>query len=164
MSDAQLLDAALRSIGAALLHSLWQGALLGGGHRPRVASARRRPAVDPLSGRLRRAGADGGRVDGHRLADRGPARPRGPAAARAGAAAPALGPAGPFDFSPAIRPISRADLEAGAPSWRYRLESWSMALVPVWLLGVCGLSLRLALAWLWVERVRRARSCRWPRP
>ena len=61
---------------------------------------------------------------------RGAAVPEAAAAARAGAAAPALGPAGPFDFSPAIRPISRAELEAGAPSWRYRLECWSVALVP----------------------------------
>jgi len=151
MSDAQLLDAALRSIGAALLHSLWQGALAGGvtalvlralgGSRP---SIRYLIACTGLALMVVAWTATAWQTAAQLVPE-----------ARAAAAAPALGPAGPFDFSPAIRPISPADLEAGAPSWRDRLEGWSMALVPLWLLGVCGLSLRLALAWLWVERMRR---------
>ena len=115
MSDAQLLEVALRSIGAALLHSLWQGALLGGvaalvlralgGSRP---SIRYLVACTGLALMVVAWTATAWQTAAQLV-------PEARAAARAGAAAPALGPAGPFDFSPAIRPISRADLEAGAP-------------------------------------------------
>jgi len=155
MSDPQLLDAVVRSIAAALLHSVWQGALLGAvtavvlkalkGARPGVryliACAGLTLMVAAWTGTAWEAAA--------RLV------PEARAAARAGVAAPPLGPAGPFDFSPAIRTISPADLAAGAPAWRHRLEGWSVALVPVWLAGVLLLSARLGLAWVSIERLRR---------
>ena len=51
-----------------------------------------------------------------------------------------------------------ADEPASDPleRWRPRLESWSVAVVPVWFLGVCILSTRLMAAWLLVVRLRRA--------
>ena len=156
MSDAQLLDAALRSIGAALLHSLWQGALLGGvtalvlralgGSRP---SARYVVACAGLALMVVAWTATAWQTAAQLV-------PEARAAARAGAAVPALGPAGPFDFSPAIRTISPADLDDRRPGVaRSPRESGRCALVPVWLLGVFGLSLRLARR-LGVGRARAA--------
>ena len=43
-----------------------------------------------------------------------------------------------------------------APSWTNRLDSWSRAVVPLWFIGVLGLSIRLAFGWLMVARVRKA--------
>ena len=57
-----------------------------------------------------------------------------------------------FDYSPAIRTISRAELEGQVPLAR-RLEVWSVLLVPLWLAGVFGLSFRLALSWWLVTRM-----------
>lgn len=156
MSDAPLLDAAVRSIGAALFHSIWQGALLAAlsalllkvlaGARPNVRYV---VACVTLATLVAAWGATAWQTAAQLI-------PEAREAARAGLAAPAaLGPAGPFDFSPAIRTISAADLDGGSPSWRGRLEGWAVTLVPVWLLGVCGLSARLAVAWLYVERLRR---------
>jgi beta-lactamase regulating signal transducer with metallopeptidase domain len=155
MSDA-VLDAAVRSIAAALLHSLWQGLALGLATAAVLkALAGSRPAVRYL---VACAGLGLMVVAWAVTAWQAAAQllPEAHATASASAATPPLGPAGFFDFSPAIRTISQADLDAGTPSWRYRIELWSIALVPVWLLGVCGLSARLAFAWLYLERLRRS--------
>ncbi len=156
MSDAQLLDAALRSIGGRPAPLAVAGSAPRRGHRPRVAGARRQPAVDPLPGRLRRAGADGGRVDGHRLADRGAARPRGPcrrarrrrrARARSGRSLRFL----TGDSHRFRAPISRPVPRRGATASR----------AGRWLSCRCGCSASSACRCAshspgcWVERVRR---------
>jgi hypothetical protein len=69
--------------------------------------------------------------------------------------APLLGPDGPGDVSPAIRPLAPTDLGEGRVAWQHRVEGWTPILAPVWLAGVVALSLRLALAWVVVERLRR---------
>jgi beta-lactamase regulating signal transducer with metallopeptidase domain len=157
MSDA-MLDAAVRSIAAALLHSLWQGLLLGLATAAVLrALAASRPAVRyfvacaGLALMIVSWAATGWQAAAQLLPEA-----RATATATAAVSTPPLGPGGLLDFSPAIRSISPADLEAGTPSWRYRLEDWSVMLVPVWLLGVCGLSARLAFAWLYLERLRRS--------
>jgi beta-lactamase regulating signal transducer with metallopeptidase domain len=150
-----MLDVAVQSIGVALLHSVWQGALVGG------ATAMALKALGGVRPSVRYLVACTGLAlmvtawtvtawqTAAGFASEGPT-----AAGRAEVAAPPLGP-GTFDVSPAIRPISREALETPTPSWRYRLEAWSATVVPVWLLGVCALSVRLAGGWLRLARVRR---------
>jgi beta-lactamase regulating signal transducer with metallopeptidase domain len=43
-----------------------------------------------------------------------------------------------------------------ATPWASRAKSWAVAFVPIWLLGVCFFSTRLAFAWAQVRRVRRS--------
>ena len=72
-----------------------------------------------------------------------------------------LGPAGPDDRTPAIRVIESPEglgRVAERRPMRQRMEAWSSALVPLWLGGVVLLSARLALAWVGVARLRRART------
>jgi beta-lactamase regulating signal transducer with metallopeptidase domain len=154
VTPTALVDVTVRAVGAALLHSLWQGALIGiataalwwilRGSRPNARYALGCVALALM-------------VAAWALTAWRTAVQLMPVAAVAGhTAPPALGPAGPFDVSPAIRTISPAELDEGAVSWARRLDSWAVRLVPLWLAGVFGLSCRLALSWWVVQRLRRA--------
>jgi beta-lactamase regulating signal transducer with metallopeptidase domain len=162
MSDPLMLDVAVRAVGWALLHSVWQGALVATVTwsllwtlRGSAANVRYVVACLGLAVMVGAWTATAWRSAAVLSLD---AR----AAARAAAGTPAvlLGPAGPMDTSPAIRIISPADLspahlEMGRASWQRRVDGWSPVLVPLWLMGVSALSVRLGIAWLLVERLRR---------
>lgn len=154
MTVAAIVDVTVRAVAAALLHSLWQGALVAlvtgllwwalRGSRPNTRYALGCVALTLM-------------VSAWALTAWRTALQLMPVTAVAGTTAPpALGPAGPFDASPAIRTISRAELDESKVSWARRLDSWSVRLVPLWLVGVFGLSFRLALSWWVVQRLRRA--------
>jgi len=151
-----LADVTIRAVAAALLHSLWQGALVAAvtaaswwilrGSRPNA-----RYALGCVALALMVAAWA---VTAWRTAEQ--LIPDAPARVGLATPAPALGPAGIFDYSPAIRMISRAELEDGRVPLARRLEIWSVLLVPLWLAGVFGLSFRLALSWWIVSRMRLA--------
>ncbi|HET9266873.1 MAG TPA: M56 family metallopeptidase, partial [Vicinamibacterales bacterium] len=155
MTATALLDVTVRAVAAALLHSLWQGAIVAAtaavlwwalrGGRPNARYALGCLAMAIMVGAW---AATAWRTAAHLI----------PVAAVAGGQAPAvaLGPAGPFDYSPAIRTITQAELDEGHVSWARRLDTWSIQLVPLWLVGVSSLSFRMALSWWLVQRMRRA--------
>jgi len=155
MTATLLADVTVRAVAAALLHSLWQGALVAavtavlwwtlGATRPNARYVLGCIALALMVGAW---AATAWRTAARLI-------PEAPARALVAAPAPALGPAGLFD-SPAIRIISRAELEDGREPWARRLDVWSVRLVPLWLVGVFGLSFRLALSWWLVQRLRRA--------
>jgi beta-lactamase regulating signal transducer with metallopeptidase domain len=150
-----LLDVTVRAVAAALLHSLWQGAILAAitaalwwalrGGRPNARYALGCLALAIMVGAW---AATAWRTAAQLLPDAA-VRPGQPPAV-------ALGPAGPFDYSPAIRSITQAELDEGHVSWARRLDGWSIQLVPLWLVGVFGLSCRMAFSWWLVQRLRRA--------
>ena len=153
MTVTVLADVTVRAVAAALLHSLWQGLLIGA-----VASLLwwvlrdSRPNVRYVLGCVTltlmvAAWAGTAWRTAVQLLPQIPV---------AGQTPPALGPAGPLDFSPAIRPIAKADLESDGMPWSRRLDAWSVRLVPLWLTGVLALSLRLAVSWWLLQRMRRA--------
>jgi beta-lactamase regulating signal transducer with metallopeptidase domain len=154
MTVTVLADVTVRAVAAALLHSLWQGALVA--------------AVTAVLWWMLRAGRPNVRYvlgcvaltlmvaawAGTAWRTAVQLFPQTPVA---GQTPPALlGPAGPLDFSPAIRPIAKADLESDGVPWSRRLDAWSVRLVPLWLAGVLALSFRLAFSWWLVQRMRRA--------
>ena len=155
MTGTALLDVTVRAVAAALLHSLWQGAIVAAiaailwwalrDGRPNTRYALGCLALTVMVGAWT--------VTAWRTAAQ-----LIPDVAVAGGQAPvaALGPAGPFDDSPAIRSITQAELDEGHVSWARRLDTWSIQLVPLWLVGVAGLSCRMALSWWLVQRMRRA--------
>ena len=155
MTASLLADVTVRAVAAALLHSLWQGALVAAitatlwwtlrGSRPNARYALGCVALALMIGAWT---ATAWRTAAQLI-------PEAPARVGLAAPSPALGPAGMFDYSPAIRTISRAELEGQVPLAR-RLEVWSVLLVPLWLAGVFGLSFRLALSWWLVTRMRSA--------
>jgi beta-lactamase regulating signal transducer with metallopeptidase domain len=149
-----LADVTIRAVAAALLHSLWQGTLVAAVTAVLWWALRRsRPTARYALGCVALAlmvgawAATAWRTAVQLI----PAAP-----ARAAVGAPSLGPAGLFDYSPAIRTISRAELEDGRVPLARRLDVRSVRLVPLWLAGVFGLSFRLALSWWLVQRLRRA--------
>jgi len=163
MSDTLMLDVAVRAVGWALLHSVWQGALVAALTwvllwALRDSEANVRYAVACL-GLMVMVGA--WTTTAWRSAAGLSFEARNAARAATVMTPPALlGPAGPTDTSPAIRNISaadlaRTDLDVGRASWQRRVNRWSPVLVPLWLIGVSALSVRLAIAWLLVERLRR---------
>ncbi len=162
MSDTLMLDVAVRAVGWALLQSVWQGALVGTVTwsllwtlRGSAANVRYVVACLGLAVMVGAWTATAWRAAAALTLDA-----RAAAGAAAGTPAVLLGPAGPMDASPAIRIISPADLspadvETGRASWQRRVDGWSPVLVPLWLIGVSALSVRLGIAWLMVERLRR---------
>src|SRR5688572_19120172 len=156
MIDGLTLDVAGRAVAAALLHSVWQGALAAGLatlalRLLRGASARARYAVAcaALAGLVGAWGVTAIKTATTLTAERaGTAMPAGPV----------LG-AGPLDFSSAIQPLpaTAASRAAAQPSWPSRLERLSAAAVPLWLAGVLLLSLRFTVEWIAIERLRRVR-------
>lgn len=156
MTVAVLAHVTVRAVGAALLHSLWQGALVAAvtgalwwtlrGSRPNARYALGCVALVLMVG----AWTTTAWRTAAQLIPETPARPG------ISAPVPPLGPAGMFDYSPAIRTISRGELEEGQAPLAQRLEVWSVLLVPLWLTGVVGLSFRLALSWWVLTRMRSA--------
>jgi beta-lactamase regulating signal transducer with metallopeptidase domain len=157
MSGSITFEIATRAVATALLHSVWQGAtaaavaavavrLLG----PARAQARYVVACAALLAVLGAWTATATRSALHQLAS------SAPATAAPQAIQPVLGP-GPLDFGSAIRVLEGADpTPAGTqPSWAARLERWVTAAVPLWFAGVVLLSLRAAVGWVALERMRR---------
>ena len=156
MSEGLTLDVAARAVAAALLHSVWQGALAAGLAalalrllRGASAQARYAVACAALAGLVGAWSVTAIRSATTLAAER---------AGTATPAAPLLGP-GPLDFSSAIQPLPPPNSSRAAVgrSWRSRLEGWSAAAVPLWLAGVVLLSLRLIVEWIALERLRRVR-------
>jgi beta-lactamase regulating signal transducer with metallopeptidase domain len=156
--DIHTLDLVAQAIGSALAHSLWQGALIGGVTAVLLrvlsgATANTRYllaclGLAAMAASWAATAAHTGRVLGPTLA----ARAANPPAV----SAVELGPAGPLDFSPAIRILPPEALERTPEvNWTQRLEAWSVAAVPLWLAGVLVLSTRLGVGWLMVARLRR---------
>jgi hypothetical protein len=168
-----LADVTIRAAAAALLHSLWQGALVAAitgvlwwALRGSWPTARYALGCVALALMVGGWAATAWRTAAQLI-------PEPPSHAALATPRPVLGP-GLFDYSPAIRTISQADLEDVRVPLGRRLDVWSIRLVPLWLAGVFGLSFRLALSWWLVQRMRRAahapvaslvadRVPRWPR-
>jgi beta-lactamase regulating signal transducer with metallopeptidase domain len=149
-----LADVTVRAVAAALLHSLWQGALVAAVTGVMWRALRHsRPTARYALGCVALALMVGGwAATAWRTAVQ--LLPDAPARASLATPRPALGP-GLFDYSPAIRTISLAELEDVRIPLARRLDVWSVRLVPLWLAGVFGLSFRLALSWWLVQRMRR---------
>ena len=156
MTATMLVDVTIRAVAAALLHSLWQGALVATVTAVLWWVLRRsRPTARYALGCVALALMVGAwAATAWRTAVQ--LIPEAPARTGLALPPPALGPAGLFDSSPAIRTISPAELEDGRVPLARRLDVWSIRLVPLWLAGVFGLSFRLALSWWLVQRMRRA--------
>jgi beta-lactamase regulating signal transducer with metallopeptidase domain len=152
------LELLARAIGSALVHSLWQGMLIAGltavlmrALRGATANTRYLLACLGLAAMAASWAATAVHAGGV-LAPALVAR-----AANPSLAAVELGPAGPLDFSRAIRILPPEALERPPDAdWAQRLEAWSVAAVPLWLAGVLVLSARLGVGWLLVERLRRS--------
>jgi beta-lactamase regulating signal transducer with metallopeptidase domain len=163
MSYADTLDLVVRSLGWALLHSLWQGAVVGGVVALLLSTLRAKsPQVRYVVACLGLAAMIAAWVGTAVSVNRALA-PSVAARALRVAVEPTieLGPAGPDDPTPAIRVFdSRESLDRVGPPvpWAQRIEQWSWLLVPLWLVGVGLLSARLAVSWLGVTRLRRARQ------
>ncbi len=159
MTDMLAAHVVVQAIGGAILHSLWQGTLIGVVialvlRTLRGGSASLRYAVACLglaaltvswtitavtyATDLRRVASLQGDV-----ADLGPLAPDTSDVATT---------PGPF-AAPALVDLATSDPMEG---WRPRLESWSVAVVPLWFIGVCVLSTRLLAAWMLVARLRRS--------
>ena len=168
MTDGHMLDITGRAVASALLHSVWQGAVVAAltaaalrTLRGASAQARYVVACAGLAAILAafaitaaRSAAD---VEGGLRANVEGGLQTALTAASA-PTAPLLGP-GPLDFSSAIRVLRPSDLTANAtrPSWPARLERWSAAAVPLWFAGVVLLSVRVSVGWVALERLRRTR-------
>jgi beta-lactamase regulating signal transducer with metallopeptidase domain len=155
VTAADIADVTIRAVAAALLHSLWQSTLIALAAAVLWWALRAgRPNLRYMLGcaALTLMVAAWAGTAWRTAAQLIPTL----AAVTRSAPAAALGPAGPFDTSPAIRAITRAELDEADVSWGRRLDSWSVRLVPLWLAGVFGLSFRLALSWWVVQRLRRA--------
>ena len=153
------LDLVAHAIAAALLHSLWQGALIAvvtaaalGALRRATAHARYIMACAGLAALVGAFAITAARdVEGGLQTALKSARSTQPP--------PLLGP-GPLDFSSAIRELRPSDLNRSVQptSWPARLERWSAAAVPLWLAGVVLLSLRVAIGWIGLARLRRTQA------
>lgn len=161
MTEALTLEIAARAVGAALLHSIWQGAaaaaLAAAGLRLlRGAPAQLRYAVAcvALAGVLGAWTVTAARSAAGAMASV-------PAPSATVVQAPPLLGAGPFDFSSAIQLLSAPDGRAAGrwPSPWARLDAWSRAAVPLWFAGVLLLSVRLGVGWAMVARLRRVALC-----
>jgi beta-lactamase regulating signal transducer with metallopeptidase domain len=160
MSYGDTLDLVVRALGWALLHSIWQGALIGfvvalllSALKNRSAQQRYVVACVGLAAMV--AAWIGTAVVVNHTPESAPQR------TVLAQAPPALGPAGPDDRTPAIRVIESPESlnrEVERLPMRQRMEAWSSALVPLWFGGVAILSVRLGLAWMGVARLRRARA------
>ena len=148
------LEVAVGAVGAAILHSLWQGALIA--VLTAVAFLVFRGATPNVRYALAWLGLATLTIAWLMTAI-GYAR-----AARDSESAPALfgEPAASNETAARVAStVNDAVAETGsepAPSWTNQLDSWSRAVVPLWFIGVLGLSIRLAVGWLIVARVRKA--------
>ena len=155
MTEMFSIQLAVDAVGSAILHSLWQGALLG------ILTAVALRALQGSSASLRYAVACLGLASftlawlTTAIGSANPVATSQPAAL--------MIPSGPARFD-SLTPASVSSFPAAevAPGpavrrpWIERLESWSRAAVPLWFVGVLGLCIRLVFGWLWVARIRRA--------
>jgi beta-lactamase regulating signal transducer with metallopeptidase domain len=165
MGDAAAGGVLLQALGWALVHSLWQCAVLGLALRMALRLGRSAPSthryalacaalvlmlaagVATTAGALRRAEPVAGA--GPRIAaDRPP-----PVRARGAEAAAGAAPAALADVAPRRLP---ADGVRAALAWTREAVDRHLAwLVAAWLAGVAALSLRLGATWLYVRRLTR---------
>jgi beta-lactamase regulating signal transducer with metallopeptidase domain len=155
VTDIFSVQLATDAIGSAILHSLWQGALLG------MLTAVALRALQGSAASLRYAVACLGLATftlawvTTAIVTANPVDTSQPTALTTQS-----GPAPSDTLSPASRssfPAAGVAPNAAAPRpWTVRLETWSRAAVPLWFIGVLGLSIRLAFGWLCVARIRRA--------
>jgi len=149
------LELAVGAVGAAILHSLWQGALIA------VLTAVAFLAFRGATANIRYALACLGLAAltiawlmtaiGYARAARG-SEPSAPALF----GEPAVSNETAARVATTVHdPAAETDSEPALP-WTNRLDSWSRAVVPLWFIGVLGLSIRLAFGWLMVARVRKA--------
>ena len=156
MTEIFSIQLAVDAVGSAILHSLWQGAVLG------ILTALVLRALQGSAANLRYAVACLG-LAAFTLAWLTTAIG---AANRIDTGQPAalpthFGPAPSDTVSPASASSSPAaevtpNVAAAPRPWTERLESWARAAVPLWFIGVLALSLRLGFGWLCVARIRRA--------
>ena len=158
MSYGDTLDLVVRALGWALLHSIWQGALIAFVVAVLLSlkdrSAQQRYVVACVGLAAMVAAWIGTAVVVNQTLE--PAPPR---LVMAQAPPVELGPAGPNDRTPAIRVIESPEglgRVVERKPMRQRMEAWSSAIVPLWLGGVVLLSARLVLAWMGVARLRRS--------
>ena len=160
MSSANTLDLVVRALGWALLHSVWQGALVAAVVALLLFSLKGRSAHARYVVACLGLAAMVASWIGTALVMNSTLEPRAVRVVMAQPAPVELGPAGPRDRTPAIRILASADAieRAAAPPrpWRERMEAWSWALVPLWFVGVVVFSTRLAVAWVGLTRLRRA--------
>jgi len=165
MPGMPILDLAVRAVASALLHSIWQGALIapltaialrllrGGSAQARyVVSC---AALAALAAAFAITAALTVNTEGGFQAAL-PNVEGGLQTALPNSTAPLLGP-GPLDFSSAIRELRPSELRQPLrPSWPARVERWSAAAVPLWFAGVVLLSIRVTIGWIGLERLRRS--------
>ena len=155
MTEIFSVQLAVDAVGSAILHSLWQGAILG------ILTALALRALQGSTANVRYAVACLGLATftlawvTTAIVTANPVDTSQPTALTTQS-----GPAPSDTLSPAGRssfPAAGAAPNAAAPRpWTVRLETWSRAAVPLWFIGVLGLSIRLAFGWLCVARIRRA--------
>jgi len=158
MTEIFSVQLAVGAVGAAILHSLWQGALVGvltalslWVLRGSAASVRYTVACLGLAALtaawLMTAVRYANQVEGPESAAlvTYPGAPQSTPPVTQGPSTllvPGSVPVPPAPFTP----------------WPERLETWSRAAVPLWFAGVLVLSVRLAFGWREVRRIRRASS------
>ena len=161
MSYGDTLDLVVRALGWALLHSIWQGALIGFVVALLLASLKGRSAQQRYVVACVGLAAIVAAWIGTAIVVNQTLEPAPLRLVMRLVPPVELGPAGPDDRTPAIRVIESPDgldrVSERRPM-RQRMEAWSSALVPLWLGGVVLLSARLVLAWVGVARLRRART------
>jgi beta-lactamase regulating signal transducer with metallopeptidase domain len=148
---------AAQAVGWALLHFVWQGALVGGLTAAALVALRRSAAdvryvVSTIALSLMLTLPTVTAVQVWRSAiEPGPA-----ASARA-----AIAPAGAVPTAPTyvtdsvVQPVHvSSDRSSSHLVPSFRVERWLPALVLTWLCGVVVLSLRLMSGWLWVQRMK----------
>jgi beta-lactamase regulating signal transducer with metallopeptidase domain len=156
MTEIFSVQLAVDAVGSAILHSLWQGAVLG------ILTALVLRALQGSAANVRYAVACLGLAA---FAFAWLTTAIG-AASRIETSQPAAlpthsGPAPSDTLSPASASSFPAaevtpNVAAAPRPWTERLESWARAAVPLWFIGVLALSLRLGFGWLCVARIRRA--------
>jgi beta-lactamase regulating signal transducer with metallopeptidase domain len=155
MIDAFATSLFVRAVGWALMHSLWQGAVIGlltgsalVGLRRSTPDIRYVVACAGLAALLLLPVTTATRY----------ARSWGDAQVQLSAIAPPFSPtAGRTVGAPADLTLEQTSPADIAPlRWAERLDWWTVPAVLLWLTGVFVLSMRLVIGWLVVERLRRA--------
>ena len=158
MTEMFSVQLAVNAVGSAILHSFWQGALVG------ILTALALRALQGSTANVRYAVACLGlatftlawlttAIDSANSVDA--SQPAALTTYSDPAPSEIMGPGTTSSF-----PVSGVASNAAASlaPWTERLESWSRAVVPLWFVGVLVLSIRLAFGWREVRRIRRASS------
>jgi len=160
MTEMFSVQLAVNAVGSAILHSFWQGALVG------ILTALALRALQGSTANVRYAVACLGlatftlawlttAIDSANSVDA--SQPAALTTYSDPAPSEIMGPGTTSSF-----PVSGVASNAAASlaPWTERLESWSRAVVPLWFVGVLVLSIRLAFGWREVRRIRRP-ACWW---